>query len=106
MMILSYLFPNHETTAVIFILMATVALVIGLWLMKEVRDNSPRKGLRNPKIAIPIGVFFLFLSGIILNPFLIFDPFYLVLNPFLILGLGFVCIGIVALYKEHKNRVV
>lgn len=106
MMILSYLFPNNETTAIMFILMATVLLVIGLWLVKEVQDNSPRKGLRDPKIAIPVGVFLLYLSGIS-DTFTSFfyDPFMFLLNPSLILGFGFTSIGVIALYKEHKDGV-
>jgi len=93
--------------AIIFgiILMVSVPVLFVVGLMREVKDNSPRKGLRNPKIAIPIGVFLLYLSGIILDPFTFFsDPSSLLIwNPFFIIGFGFTWIGVVALYKEHKN---
>ncbi len=71
-----------------------------------VKASSPRKGLRNPKITIPIGVLLLYLSGIISDPSSLFsDPSSLLTwNPFFVLGFGFTLIGIITLYKELKDR--
>lgn len=89
--------------SIILLVLLPVFFVLGL--MREVKDNSPRRGLRNPKIAIPVGVFFLYLSGIISDPFTFLSQFSnLLWNPVFIFG--FVWIGGVALYREHKDWFV
>ena len=99
---------NLESSIILgFILLVSVPASLVIGLMMAVKKTSPRKGLRNPKITIPIGVFLLYLSRIISDPFTFFsDPFNLAWNPFFILGFGFVWIGVIALYKEHRNGVV
>ena len=84
-------------------LISVPALFVYL-LIREVKDNSPREGLRSPKNAIPIGVFLLFLSWISLDSRFSFDPFEVLFSPYFILGLGFMCVGAIALYKNHKYK--
>lgn len=89
----------------IFVFLISVPALFAYLLIREVKDNSPRKGLRSPKFTIPVGVFFLYLSWTSLDPRFPFDPFEVLFSPFFILGFGFVCVGAIALYKNHKNRV-
>lgn len=76
-----------------FILIVSVSSFFVVGLKREAENNSPRKGLRNPKIAIPAGIIFLFLSSVFGQPGL--------WNPaFVLVGIGFVWIGIVGIYKK------
>ncbi|MDO8742764.1 MAG: hypothetical protein Q7J45_04550 [bacterium] len=81
-----------------FILIVSVPALLVIGLKREAENNSSRKGLRNPKIAIPVGIIFLFLSSVSGQPGL--------WNPaFLLVGIGFVWIGIVGVYKKYKDGV-
>ena len=100
-----YFFSSGVMIAILILVVSLPVFFVFL-LMREVKDNSPRKGLRSPKITIPVGAFLLYLSGVILNPSMLFNPFSLAWNLLFVLGFCFVLIGVIALYKNHKYGVV
>ena len=90
--------PADPLTGIVimaFLLLIVLPSFAVVGSMREVKDNSPRTGLKNPKIAIPVSIIFLFLSWLTGDA--------MVWNPmFLLVSIGFAWIGIVSLYKKHK----
>ena len=75
--------------AVLLFMIISGLFVVGL--IREVKNTSPRAGLKEPRNAFFVCIPFLIMAWILPNPL------------FALVGIGFAWIGMVGLYKQRKQ---